>query len=166
MTVDRSRVFRAALPLAGMVAVVALVAAPLAQRLNAATAPEPVRYFRAENVAKSFAAGAVLDAQQGSNYMIHTSRRTAPGMAEVHETDTDLIYVMEGAATFVTGGKVVSPKTTAPGEIRGASIEGGETRHLAKGDVIVVPAGTPHWFQDVRPPVLYYTIKVRSEVKP
>ena len=126
-----------------------------------APASGEVRYWRAENVAKSFAEGAVLEARPGANWMIHTSRRTAPGMAEVHEQDTDLIYVLEGSATFVTGGRVLEPRTTAPGEIRGASIADGETRELAKGDVIVVPAGTPHWFKAVRPPVLYYTIKVR-----
>lgn len=133
---------------------------------GAAGAPKPVRYWRAENVAKSFAEGAVLDAQPDANWMIHTSRRTAPGMAEVHDHDTDLIYVLEGSATFVTGGRVLSPRVTAPGEVRGLSIEGGDTRELSRGDVIVVPAGTPHWFKDVRPPVLYYTVKVRPEVKP
>lgn len=122
--------------------------------------PSPVTYYRAENVAKSFAQGAVLF-DQGTNYMIHTSRRVAPGMAEVHTRDTDLIYVLEGSATFVTGGRVVDAKSTADDEIRGASIADGETRTLAKGDVIIVPAGTPHWFKDVRGPVLYYTIKVR-----
>ena len=161
-----SAVHRVVVGFALPAAVVAVSAVPLAHRLDASAPLEAVRYFSADNVARSFASGAVLDAQPGSNYMIHTSRRTAPGMAEVHEHETDLIYVMEGAATFVTGGTVVAPKTTAPGEIRGESIEGGETRHLSKGDVIVVPAGTPHWFQDVQPPVHYYTIKVRSEVKP
>ena len=120
----------------------------------------PVSYYRAENVAKSFAQGAVLF-NNGTNYMIHTSRRVAPGMAEVHTRDTDLIYVLEGSATFVTGGRVIDGRTTAPDEIRGASIAEGETRTLAPGDVIIVPAGTPHWFKDVRGPVLYYTIKVR-----
>ena len=125
----------------------------------------PVRYYRAVNVAKSFAEGAVLFAEPGTNYMIHTSRRVAPGMAEVHTLDTDLIHVLEGSATFVTGGTVVAPQNTAMDEIRGASITGGETRVLAKGDVIIVPAGTPHWFKDVRGPVLYYTVKVRPGVK-
>lgn len=123
-----------------------------------------VTYYRAENVSKSFAEGAVLF-DRGTNYMIHTSRRVAPGKAEIHTRDTDLIYVLEGSARFVTGGRVVAGATTAPDEIRGESIEGGETRVLAKGDVIIVPAGTPHWFQDVRGPVLYYTIKVRQEEK-
>ncbi len=146
--------------------VIFLVAAAAVTAVGVATAadeniPGSVTYYRAENVAKSFAQGAVLY-DRGTNYMIHTSRRTAPGMAEVHAKDTDLIYVLEGSFTFVTGGQVVGGSTTAPDEVRGSSIEGGETRVLSQGDVIIVPAGTtPHWFREVRGPVLYYTVKVR-----
>lgn len=125
-----------------------------------AAAPSTVAYFRAENVAASFAKGGVLF-DRGTNYMIHTSRRVAPGVVEVHEQDTDLIYVLEGSAEFVTGGAIVGGKATAPGEIRGTDVSGGETRTLAKGDVIVVPSGVPHWFRQVKAPLLYYTIKVR-----
>lgn len=133
---------------------------PMIAALPAAAQDPGVRYYRAENVAASFARGAVLHAGD-ENYMIHTSRRVAPGMAEVHSRDTDLIHVLEGAAVFVTGGTVIEGRTTAPDEIRGRGIAGGETRRLAKGDVIVVPKGTPHWFKEVQGPVLYYTIKVR-----
>ena len=93
--------------------------------------------------------------------MVHASRRDADGQAEVHEKDADIIYMLEGTTTFVTGGTVVGGKTTAPDEIRGTSVRGGETRTLSKGDVIVVPKGTPHWFKDVSGPVLYYVVKVR-----
>ena len=68
---------------------------------------------------------------------------------------------MEGAATFVTGGAVVGGRPTEPDEIRGAAIEGGETRRIAKGDVITVPNGTPHWFREVEGPLTYYVVKVR-----
>ena len=138
----------------------ALRDAPSARAADVAP-PAVVHYYRAENVAKSFAAGAVLF-DEHTNYMIHTSRRVVPGMAEVHGLDTDLIHVLEGSATFVTGGRAVDLKNTAPDEWRGASIEGGETRVLAPGDVIIVPAGVPHWFKDVRGPLLYYTVKVRN----
>ena len=74
--------------------------------------------------------------------------------------DADLIYVLEGSATFVTGGRVVDGKTTAPDEIRGASIEGGETRLLARGDVIIVPAGTPHWFSEIQEAISYTVVRV------
>jgi len=132
----------------------------LASPASAPTA-KPVTYFDKNKVTAAFSQGAVLLDGTGRNYMVHASRREKPGMAEVHVKDTDIIYVLEGTATFVTSGIVVEPKTTAPGEIRGASIQGGETRQLVKGDVIVVPNGTPHWFQQVSGPFLYYVVKVR-----
>jgi mannose-6-phosphate isomerase-like protein (cupin superfamily) len=122
----------------------------------------PVRHYPAAEVTAAFAKGAVLfDGSGGANYMIHASRREKPGMAEVHVKDADLIYVMEGRATFVTGGRVVEGKAVAPDEIRGASIADGETRRLARGDVIIVPKGTPHQFAETTNPFLYYVVKVR-----
>ena len=84
-----------------------------------------------------------------------------PGTAEIHTRDTDIIHVLGGSATFVTGGTAVDPKTVAPDEIRGREILGGETRRLSQGDVIIVPNGVPHWFKQVDPPFTYYVVKVR-----
>jgi len=120
-----------------------------------------VTYFPADQVAAAFTKGAVLFDGAGRNYMVHASRREAAGQAEVHTRDTDIIYVLEGATTFVTGGTVVEGKTTAPDEIRGTAIKDGASRRLGKGDVIIVPNGTPHWFKEVEGPVLYYVVKVR-----
>ena len=117
-----------------------------------------VTYLDANQVAAAFAKGVPLLEVPG--YKIHASRREGPGMAEVHELDTDIIYVLDGKATLVTGGEVVDGKTTAPSEIRGSSIHGGDTRQLAKGDVLVVPNGVPHWFREVQGPLLYYVVKV------
>ena len=122
--------------------------------------PSPVTYFEKEKVAAAFEKGAVLF--DGSyKYMVHASRREGPGMAEVHTKDADIIYVLGGTATFVTGGAVIEPKNIAADEIRGKEISGGETRHLNKGDVIIVPAGTPHWFKEVTAPFTYYVVKAR-----
>jgi quercetin dioxygenase-like cupin family protein len=55
----------------------------------------------------------------------------------------------------------VDAKEIAPNEIRGSRIDGGETRQLSRGDVIIVPNNTPHWFKEVGGAFLYYTIKVR-----
>lgn len=121
-----------------------------------------VAYWSSRDVSAAFAKGAVLfDGAGGRNYMVHASRREGPGMAEVHTRDTDIIHVLGGTATFVTGGTVVGGKTTAPDELRGASIESGERRRIGKGDVLIVPAGTPHWFQEVTGPLTYYVVKVR-----
>ena len=120
-----------------------------------------VLFFDAKQVSTSFSTGAALLGGSDRNYMVHTSRRDKPGLAEIHALDTDIIYVMQGSATFVTGGTAVEAKEIAPNEIRGSRIEGGVTRQLSMGEVIVVPNNTPHWFKDVNGEFLYYTIKVR-----
>src|SRR5512143_3517102 len=123
--------------------------------------PMNVSYFPHDQVAAAFAKGSVLLDGAGRNYMVHASRRDKPGQVEVHVLDTDVIYVQDGAATLVTGGTMIGGKTIETNEIRGDSIQGGETRHLTKGDVITVPNGTPHWFQDVKGTLTYYVVKVR-----
>jgi glc operon protein GlcG len=133
---------------------------------NAISAPQTanaagVKYFSSTEVEASFEKGAVLFDGDGANYMIHTSRREKPGMAEVHLKDADLIRVIDGHAKFITGGTVESGNNIAPDEIRGSAINGGDTHELAKGDVIVVPAGVPHQFKEVSDPFLYYVVKVR-----
>jgi glc operon protein GlcG len=117
-----------------------------------------VSYFRAGDVDAAFKAGRPI--LETADYKVHASRRDGPGQAEVHERDTDVVHVLSGTATLVTGGTVVEPKTTAPGEIRGSAIEGGETRALEPGDVVVVPHGVPHWFREVPGPLTYYVVKV------
>lgn len=122
----------------------------------------PVQIFPRAEVEGSFARGGVLvgdDAHQG--YQIHTSKRDKAGMAEVHTIETDVFYVLSGAATLVTGGTVVGSRETGPNELRGDRIEGGDERRITRGDVVVIPAGTPHWFKAVDGPTTYYTIKTR-----
>ncbi len=123
-----------------------------------ADAPAAVTVFDAAAVRAAFVKG--LPLLETAAYKIHASRREAAGVGEVHVKDTDILYVLEGSATLVTGGTLVDPKEIAPDEIRGSAIAGGETREIAKGDVVIVQNGTPHWFQAVRPPVLYYVVKV------
>lgn len=96
-----------------------------------------------------------------SNYAVMGLHRTAAGQVEVHDKDTDVFYIIEGSGTFITGGKMIGGKPTTPGEVRGTSIEGGETRRLSKGDVITIPAGVPHWFQKVDGSIVYFVVKVK-----
>lgn len=124
------------------------------------TPARSVTYVPAAEVAAAFAEGRPL--VEVANYKIHASRRVAAGEAEVHAADTDVIYVLSGTATLVTGGRVVGGRELAPEEIRGTAIAGGETRTLSVGDVLVVPNGTPHWFKAVPGPMTYYVVKVRS----
>jgi len=127
---------------------------------NPEMAAAPVTYFEKEKVTAAFTKGAVLF-DKSDKYMVHASRRDQPGIGEVHTKDADIIYVLDGTATFVTGGTLAEPRNIATDEIRGKEIIGGETRKLVKGDVIIVPAGTPHWFKEVSSPLLYYVVKAR-----
>jgi mannose-6-phosphate isomerase-like protein (cupin superfamily) len=88
------------------------------------------------------------------------AHRTGPGQVEVHDKETDLIYVLDGEATFVTGGTMIGGKNTKAAQWLGTDIQGGETRHLSKGDFVVIPAGMPHWFKEVPQSVHYYVVKV------
>jgi mannose-6-phosphate isomerase-like protein (cupin superfamily) len=128
--------------------------------LEASVAAGTTTHVPAAEVTAAFAKGQPLLELEG--YKIHASRREGAGQAEVHARDTDIIYVLEGGATIVTGGAVVDGRTIARDELRGTSIDGGETRRLAKGDVFVVPNGVPHWFRTVEAPLLYYVVKVTA----
>ena len=77
------------------------------------------------------------------------NRRAAAGIPEMHDKTNHLFIVMEGEATFVTGGTITGSKQTAPGQIRGVGIDGGQSHRLTKGAVVAVPANTPHWFKEV-----------------
>jgi len=121
-----------------------------------------VSFFDSHAVEEAFGKGSVLlDGSDGRNYMVHASRRSSPGQAEIHTKDTDIVYVLQGDATLTTGGHAVEVKTTAPDEFRGVSIAGGDSRSLTKGDVVVIPAGVPHQFVKVTDPFLYFVVKVR-----
>lgn len=92
-------------------------------------------------------------------YRVNASRRDGPGEAEVHLTDSDIFYVLEGSATFVTGGEVIEPHNLSSTEVRGKSLRGGDERRIAQGDVITIPRGIPHWFKSVDGPFRYYVVK-------
>lgn len=150
----------------GVVFVVLLSGAAQAQTMHhtSPTAAQPVTYLESAEVSSAFAVGKPLLEVPG--YKIHASRREAPGMAEIHLRDTDIIYVLDGSATIVTGGTAVDAKATATDELRGSAIDGGQARRLVKGDVMVVPNGTPHWFREVQGPFLYYVVKVDAGGRP
>jgi glc operon protein GlcG len=119
----------------------------------AAQAPATVTYADPARVAKG---GALTN---GPGYTVSVLRRTAAGQVEVHEKETDIFYVVDGEATFVTGGTMVGGKTSRPNQLLGTDIQGGQTHQLKKGDVIVVPAGVPHWFKEVPKAIQYFTVK-------
>ena len=126
-----------------------------------AQAPSTVTFVDHDKVVAALAKGGTL--VTGSDLLVQGSHRVKPGGVEVHEKETDVLYITDGSATLVTGGQMVGGKNTRPGQWLGTDITGGQSHALVKGDVVVGPAGTPHWFKDVPKEVSYFVVKV---VKP
>jgi hypothetical protein len=103
------------------------------------------------------------------NFKVKTSKRTKTIAAEVHTQWTDVIYVVKGSATLVTGGQLkddITPRTFPDGtpfnESKMArSIVGGQSRRVSLGDVIVIPNNVPHWFKDIDGPFWFFNVKTR-----
>ena len=123
----------------------------------ASTPRAKATFVDSKRVAAAFAKGMPLLETDG--YKVHASRRAEPGQAEIHALDTDVVYVVDGSATLVTGGKAIDPKPIAPNEIRGTRIEGGEEHHITKGDAIIIPNGVPHQFTAVSGELHYFVCK-------
>jgi glc operon protein GlcG len=117
-------------------------------------------FIDSKKVAAAFVKGMPL--LETAGYKVHASRRVEPGQAEIHTLDTDVIYVVNGSATLVTGGKAIDTKTIAPNEIRGSKIEGGEEHRITKGDAIIIPNGVPHQFTSVTGELHYFVCKPTS----
>jgi mannose-6-phosphate isomerase-like protein (cupin superfamily) len=135
-----------------------LFAIVLAGALGLNAADGGVTYVDHDKVAAALAKGGPL--VTAHDLIVSGSHRDKPGQVEVHDKETDVIYVIEGAATFVTGGTMIGGKITKPDQHLGTDIQGGQAHHLTKGDVIVVPAGTAHWFKEVPQSISYYVVKV------
>ncbi len=89
-------------------------------------------------------------------YRVNIVHRQKPAGAIAHPGNTELHYIIEGAGTLVTGGKIVR----APGTPAGAAtIDGGETRKVAKGDVVIVPEGSAHWYSQVEGKLTYLEVR-------
>lgn len=135
----------------------------------------PVKYFPKSEVEATFNherdSETLYDSDYGSkSYKVKASRRIKVLAAETHSVWTDVIYVTRGSATLVTGGKLAgkdeTPATFPDGtpylETKMADrIEGGQSRRVSVGDVVVIPAGTPHWFTEIEGPFWFFNVKTR-----
>jgi len=98
----------------------------------------------------------------GNHYALFLHRE-ASGQAELHEHQADLMVIQSGNATIVVGGTIPKSRTTARGEIRGPSIEGGTRQKISAGDIIHVPSKTPHQILlDPGQQLNYFTLKVNE----
>lgn len=126
----------------------------------AAGVPTKVTYIPADTVSKTMAKGGAIIEDTGLRVL---AQRRGSGEVEVHETTNHVFIFVEGEATLVTGGELVGAKQTAPGQIRAADVKGGQTHHMKKGDVITIPAKTPHWFKEVpTKTVAYYAVNMEN----
>jgi mannose-6-phosphate isomerase-like protein (cupin superfamily) len=118
--------------------------------------PTVVTYVPHDTVTATMAKGGPIINDHG---LIVLANRRSAGEVEVHEKTNHVFIIVEGEATFVTGGTLVDPRDTAPGQRRAPSVKGGQVHHLTKGDVITVPSKTPHWFKEVpTKTIAYYAI--------
>ena len=129
------------------------------QRQTPAPAPDPTKaaYVSAADLAAMVAKqpadrnGTISRLLQTPGYAVNIEHRVAvPQNASVHETEAELFYVIDGAATLVTGGKLIEPTRSGANLSSTKGVEGGTAQKLAKGDFVMVPAGVPHWFTDIQ----------------
>ena len=128
---------------------------------SAAGVPAEVTYVPHDKVTDTMVKGGAVVKDPG--FIVLAQRRKA-GEVEVHGKTNHVFIIVEGEATLVAGGKLVSGRQTAPDQWRGPSIDGGQTYHLTKGDIITIPANTPHWFKEVPTgTIAYYAVNNENE---
>ena len=123
--------------------------------------PAAVHYIPHDKAAAVMAKGGPIVSDPG--LVVLANRREAGGV-EYHEHTNHIFIMVDGEATFITGGTMVGAKRTSPDQMSATSIEGGETFHLSKGDVITIPAKTPHWWKEISTKTVgYYAINIESK---
>ena len=139
-----------------------LSAAALITLGTAAGFPPRVHYIDHDKVAAAFIKGGRIIEDEG---LIVIANRGVQRGAEMHDNTNHVFIIVDGEAEFVTGGKMVDPKVIGPGQTRGSGIEGGVSHHLTKGDVITIPAKTPHQWKDTSKTgsVGYYAVNFDSK---
>lgn len=153
---------------APMMAALALVFAPaagLAQEHSDSHAEDGELLFSAEDMAVMLeqpANGVISQTMfEGAAHRLSLVERDAPGVPEVHERWSDIFIVQTGEADVTLGGEVDGATMTAPTEWRGGTISGGHVRHIGPGDVLWIPAGTPHLTVPTSDtPFRYLTVKI------
>jgi mannose-6-phosphate isomerase-like protein (cupin superfamily) len=129
--------------------------------VTAAGVPMRVHYVGHDKVSSTMVKGGqIID----DNGLIVLANRAVQRGAEMHDKTNHVFIIVDGEATFVTGGKLINPKVISAGQTRADGIDGGESHHLTKGDVITIPANTPHWWKDTSATgsVGYYAVNIEQ----
>lgn len=130
--------------------------------LTAQSVDEAVRKLHPENKVEDLIGGEGMELRVA----VQHEADKAAASAEIHDASDDVYYVLEGTATLTLGGKLEAPKEVEPGEWRGPRIEGGQNIDVKKGDLVVVPRGTPHMRSTVGKDFAMILIKVFDKPLP
>ena len=141
------------------------------------SSPKPTNLFMSASQISDLIEKAKSDRKANQPYVLepileldgydgHLEYRASVGNATQHETEAELFYVIDGSATLTTGGKPVNEKRTDAANLNGSAIEGGTKRNIAKGDWILVPQNTPHWFSPINGVLVLYSMHVPGEFTP
>ena len=123
--------------------------------------PAAVHYIGHDKVTEVMSKGGPIVSDPG---LVVLAQRREAGPVEYHDHTNHVFVIVQGEATLVVGGTMVDPKRTAPDQMRAPSLDGGTIYHLSKGDVITIPAKTPHWFKEVATKtVAYYAVNIESD---
>jgi mannose-6-phosphate isomerase-like protein (cupin superfamily) len=122
------------------------------------TSPNGVAFFARGEVDLKFETGGLL--LDAGVFKLDAGRREERGEVEYHEDVVDVMHIVGGTATVVTGGEMLDVRELAPGELRARALDGGWPHELHEGDVFVIPNGVPHQFTEVTSPFLYFVVKV------
>jgi quercetin dioxygenase-like cupin family protein len=147
--------------MAAMVLLVAVAAGPRLTR-DVAAQERPAAGASFWNGTDAFGKGPLLF-DRPNDYQIHAVRLDKPGEVEQHTQDTELIFVLDGSATIVTGGSVVDARPRGANETTGTGIRNGESRRLGRGDILIVPNATPHWLSEANPSIRYFSVRLRQQ---
>lgn len=152
-------------------AITLAVAVAVAQR-----GPQPeVTYRSATDVKAMIAKAKAQDEAKAQPTIVQSLLRLAPysanleyrasvGPASVHEKEAELFYVIDGSGTLTTGGKLKDERRTNADNLTGTGIEGGHSQTMSKGDVAIVPEGTPHWFSEIKQTLVLMSLHVPRPV--
>ena len=127
----------------------------------AATFPNRVHYVNHEKTAAAFVKGQRIIEDDA---LIVIANRGMQRGSEMHDKTNHVFIIVDGEAEFITGGRMIDPKVISPGQTRGSGIEDGTVHHLSKGDVITIPARTPHQWKDTSKTgsICYYAVNFEA----
>jgi mannose-6-phosphate isomerase-like protein (cupin superfamily) len=158
-----------------ILALTLIVSATAAQQPAAQTPDQVIKTYSSSSDVMALIAKAKSDLKEGqpmvsepililAPYRANLEYRPGVGPAALHEREAELMYVIDGSATMIMGGKLVNEKRNNADNLAGTGIEGGTPREVAKGDFIIVSENTAHWFSAIHGTLILMTFHVPRTV--